>query len=49
MEEASWWIEWNKLPTLASDDDECDAETLGERNPVMKHRMVARQTNTVIG
>ena len=30
MEEATyWWIGWNKLPTLASNDDECDTETLG--------------------
>ena len=30
MEEAThWWIGWNKLPTLVSDDDECDTETLG--------------------
>ena len=29
MEEAThWWIGWDKLPTLASDDDECDTETL---------------------
>ena len=52
MEEAiHWWIGWDKLPTLASYDDECDSETLGMaggKEPRDETRDGGK-TNTVLG
>ena len=52
MEEAAfWWIGRDKLPTLASDDDECDTETLGVAGG-KESRDETRdggETNTVLG
>ena len=48
MAEASyWWTGCDELPTLASDDDQYDTETLGvavRRKPMMKHGTVVTPT-----
>ena len=52
MEEAThWWIWWDKLPTLASDDDDCDTETLGvaEGKKSRDETWDGGKTNTVFG
>ena len=52
MEEAAyWWIGWDKLPTLASDGDECDTETLGVAGGMESHDETrdGGKTNTVLG
>ena len=50
MEEATlWWIGWDKLPTLASDDDECDTETMARGKESRDETRDGGKTNTVLG